>query len=137
MKQWDFPNAYLNGVLPTDPPVYMHQPCGFTERGKEHLVCLMLKALYGMVQAGHIWYQTLLALYVSLGYKVSRADPAVQSHTFNIQSVHTDDVLTGASDEAEADQAMKKFSDIDKTPNRSRLNLLNFTIVALKQGKTP
>ena len=58
-RQYDFSLAYLNGDLPSEPPVYMHQPTGFAKQGEEDKVCLMHKPLYGMVQAGHIWYKEL------------------------------------------------------------------------------
>ena len=99
----------------------------------------MLKALYGMVQAGYIWYQTLLALYILLSYKVLRSNPVVCSqwnrNTFNIQSVHTDDVLAGASYEAEAHQAMKEFSQTYDPKNVEDVHLITgLTIKQLPDG---
>ena len=49
--------AYLNGVLDED--VYMRQPEGFIEKGKEHLVCKLKKGLYGLKQSGRVWHETL------------------------------------------------------------------------------
>ena len=48
----DVKNAYLNGVL--DKEVYIKQPKGFMKPGTEHLVCRLIKGLYGLKQAGRI-----------------------------------------------------------------------------------
>lgn len=50
----DVKSAFLNGELMED--VYVMQPEGFAERGKEHLVYKLLKALYGLRQAPRAWY---------------------------------------------------------------------------------
>jgi hypothetical protein len=52
VQQSDFSGAYLNGTM--DRPVYMKQPKGFAKQGEENKVCLLLRLLYGLVQAGHI-----------------------------------------------------------------------------------
>ena len=42
----DVSSAFLNGDLEED--IYMVQPEGFVEPGKEHLVCRLKKSLYGL-----------------------------------------------------------------------------------------
>ena len=46
----DVKGAYFNGKLEDD--VYMHQPDGFIEEGKEALVCKLNKGLYRLKQSG-------------------------------------------------------------------------------------
>jgi len=51
VRQLDVKGAYLNGILTQ--PIYMEQPIGFDD-GSE-LVCLLIKSIYGLKQAGRVW----------------------------------------------------------------------------------
>ena len=54
LEQMDVKTAFLHGYLEEE--IYMHQPVGFEERGKEGLVCRLRKSLYGLKQAPRQWY---------------------------------------------------------------------------------
>lgn len=45
----DIVTAFLNGHL--DEEIYLNQPEGFIQSGKEHLVCQLKRSLYGLKQA--------------------------------------------------------------------------------------
>ncbi|GMF13226.1 unnamed protein product [Phytophthora lilii] len=49
VHQMDVKTAFLNGFLSEE--IYMAQPEGFAAAGQEHLVCKLLKGLYGLKQA--------------------------------------------------------------------------------------
>ena len=55
IKQLDVKTTFLHGELDED--IYMQQPKGFVEKGKENLVCQRKKSLYGLKQAPHQWYK--------------------------------------------------------------------------------
>ena len=49
LHQMNVRTTFLNGDLVKD--VYMSQPIGFEEVGKEHMVCKLRKPIYGLKQA--------------------------------------------------------------------------------------
>jgi hypothetical protein len=52
--QMDVKSAFLNDHL--EEAVYMYQPRGFQVLGKEHMVCRLVTALYGLKHEPRAWY---------------------------------------------------------------------------------
>ena len=108
LKLWciDFVGAYLNSLTKED--IYMKQPEGFVEPGKEDHVAKLVHMIYGTMQGGHDWYRTLSTSYDELGYTTSRAGPCVrikkEDRNYTITNTYTDDV-NGASNN---DEEIKK-----------------------------
>ena len=66
IHQMDVTTAFLNGNL--DEEIYMTQPEGFEEPGKENLVCKLKKGLYGLKQAPRSWNTKLHKILISNGF---------------------------------------------------------------------
>ena len=55
----------------------MEQPAGFVKPGKEHLVCKLKKAIYGLKHESCVWYQRMHAVLQEFGFIQSCAHPCV------------------------------------------------------------
>jgi hypothetical protein len=74
----DVTGAYLNGVL--EEAVFCYEPQGFASPPRsDGLVPIwrLLKSLYGLKQAGRIWYQIINGAFLSFGFSRSTADPCL------------------------------------------------------------
>lgn len=63
----DVKTAFLNGEIMEE--VYVSQPEGFIQKGKETLVYKLIKALYGLRQAPRAWYAKLNRCLEELGFE--------------------------------------------------------------------
>lgn len=75
----DVKTAFLNAKL--EEQIYVTQPQGFMENGKESHVYLLLKALYGLKQASRLWNKLLHIFLMSIRFHISRAHPALHMLT--------------------------------------------------------
>ena len=75
VHQLDVKLAFLNGVLGEE--IYMEQPQGFINTGKETQVCQLKKAIYGLKQASHTWNSNIHAALTELGFKQTVTDAGV------------------------------------------------------------
>ena len=100
-KQIDVKTAFLNSVLPEEETVYMEQPKGFEESGKENWVCRLLKGLYSTKQAWRIWNKTLDSHMKKWGFTRLGCEACVYYRKNKtgtvIVGVHVDDFLAIAS----------------------------------------
>ena len=72
LVQMDVKTAFLHGDLEED--VYMAQPKGYEQLGKEQLACKLNKALYGLKQGSRQWYQNFDTFMHSQEFKRSQED---------------------------------------------------------------
>jgi hypothetical protein len=97
----DIKTAFLHGVLPDSEQVYMEQPPGFEEPGKEDWVMRLMKSLYGMKQASRIWNKTFHKTITSIGFERLVCEWCVyrrQSPSGTIMfAVHVDDIIAISS----------------------------------------
>ncbi len=112
--QVDFVSAYLNSETKED--IYMRQPPGYVVEGQEEKVCKLVHTIYGTMQGGHDWFETLGKTYEDLGYRASRADPCVRTigqpgGEYTIMDTYTDDVWGASSSAQEASRRKKELEE--------------------------
>lgn len=75
VHQLDVTTAFLNGKLEEE--VYMDQPEGFVEKGKEGLVCQLKHSLYGLKQAPRCWNSILDKRLKEMEFTQTTSDPCI------------------------------------------------------------
>ncbi|KAH9705857.1 hypothetical protein KPL70_012031 [Citrus sinensis] len=96
LEQLDVKTVFLHGELEEE--IYMLQPEGFAETGKENLVCKLNKSLYGLKQAPRCWYKRFDSFIMSLGYNRLSSDHCAyykrfEDNDFIILLLYVDDML--------------------------------------------
>jgi hypothetical protein len=66
LEQLDVKTAFLHGEL--EEVIYMDQPEGFVESGKENLVCRLKKSFYSLKQSLRQWYRRFDSFVISHGF---------------------------------------------------------------------
>ena len=112
LEQLDVKTAFLYGDLEED--IYMNQPKGFLESGKEGLVCKLKKSLYGLKQAPRQWYKKFDGFMHSIGFKICHADHCCyiqrSANSFTILLLYVDDMLVAGSCIEEINKLKKQLS---------------------------
>lgn len=75
IHQLDVKTAFLNGVMNT--VVYVEQPTGYAKGDPKKKVWRLKKALYGLVEAPRLWYETLNSVLLKYGFKRITGDPCL------------------------------------------------------------
>ena len=100
LNQMDVKTSFLNGSLAEE--VYMKQPEGFEEKGKEKLVYRLKKSIYGIKQASRQWYIKFNDTITSFGFKENIVDQCIylkiSGSKFIILVLYVDDILLASSD---------------------------------------
>eukprot|EP00253_Pinus_taeda_P005136 PITA_05136 len=95
-EQLDVKTSFLNGELEEE--IYMEQPKGFIEKGKEGLVCRLKKTLYGLKQAPQQWYKKFDSFMLEHGFQRLEANHCVYIKRYDqgkyiILLLYVDDML--------------------------------------------
>ena len=98
LHQMDMSTAFLNGEL--DEELYMQQPEGFVEEGKEHMVCYLKRSIYGLKQSPRCWNHVLDSKLREMKFKPTSGDPCLYVHTdqggeMSLVAVYVDDLILG------------------------------------------
>jgi ATP-binding cassette subfamily B (MDR/TAP) protein 1 len=113
IEQLDVKIAFLHGDLEEE--IYMEQPEGFTEPGKEHLVCRLKKSLYGLKQAPRQWYNKFDLFMTQHNFTKTSADHCVFVKNYEngesiILLLYVDDMLIVGRDKTKIDALKKALS---------------------------
>jgi hypothetical protein len=113
LHQMDVKTAFLNGSIEEE--IYMTQPEGFIQPGKEHLVCKLNRALYGLKQAPRAWYQRIDSFLISVGFTRVDADYGMyvqwSGSTVCLIGLYVDDLLLACNAMPYLQQIKQKLSD--------------------------
>ena len=97
IKQLDVKGTYLHELL--NESIFMDQPRGFDDGSG--CVCKLIRALYGLRQAGNVWNREFNAAMKEIGFTQIKADPCCylqhQGEEFDILLVWVDDIISIAS----------------------------------------
>jgi len=100
LHQMDVKTAFLNGDLEED--VYIDQPVGFDEEGKEHMVCKLKRSIYGLKQVSRQWYLKFNDTIVSFGFKENNVYRCIylkaSGSKFIFLILYVDDILLATND---------------------------------------
>ncbi len=92
VHQMDVKSAYLNGELKED--IYMKPPPGLDV--PEGMVLRLVKAVYGTMQGGHVWYENIRNTLKTMGYVCTEADHAVftrmRGNALSILALYVDNI---------------------------------------------
>ncbi len=99
LHQADVDTAFLYGLMDTD--VYISQPSGYIEPGKEDMVCHLLKSLYGTKQAARQWYKKVRTTMTNNGFEVCQSDNCIYirriEDELSIIALYVDDLIIASS----------------------------------------
>ena len=136
VHQMDVVSAFLNGDLTEE--IYMKQPQGYVQSGKEELVCKLRKSIYGLKQSPRCWNEKLCD-HLKSDFKESGADLCVfiQSEQSNMKiiAVYVDDLILIAKTSSEIQQMKEGPSNTFKMKDMEHLRYclgINFEVT--KQG---
>lgn len=95
LHQMDVKIAFLNGELEED--IYIQQPPGFVERGKEIMVCKLNKSIYGLKQVLRKWNKKFDQVMTTFGFQENKMDECiylnVSGSKFMFLVLYVDDIL--------------------------------------------
>jgi hypothetical protein len=101
IHQLDVKNAFLHGDLKEE--LYIQQPTGFEQPGKENQICKLRKAMYGLKQGSRAWNSKLNSVLTKIGFTRSQTDPCVYTkragRKMELLAVYVDDILIFSNDD--------------------------------------
>ena len=124
LHQMDVTTAFLNGDLKEE--VYMQQPEGFVEKGKEHLVCKLRRSIYGLKQSPRCWNSVLDSKLKSMGFRQTMGDPCIyvkeECGEIFIIAVYVDDILLAGKNNQKINEVKQALAELFKMKDMGELH---------------
>ena len=120
LRQMDVETAYLNAGVDED--IYAEQPEGFQIEG--NWVCKLLRAIYGLKQAGRNWNQMLVKFLKDLGLEQSEIDTSMFASPDKsfILLIYVDDIIFASKSKGTLDDFERVFTKRFRCTPPSNLN---------------
>jgi hypothetical protein len=116
LYQCDVKSAFLQAAL--SEPIFMQAPPGYATRTSagEPEVWLLQKAVYGLKQASHEWWEALRQHLTSKGYVSLLGDPCLLKRVLPngkiiLCAIYVDDLVLSVSDQDSVDLFMRELSE--------------------------
>ena len=110
LHQMDVVTTFLNGIL--EETIYMQQPDGYIQQGKERLVCKLNKSLYGLKQSPRCWNKVFTEFMKSIGFTQSSADPCMyvrDTSSLTIVAAYVNDLIIAKKTEEEMQEVKQQL----------------------------
>ncbi|GKC45238.1 retrovirus-related pol polyprotein from transposon TNT 1-94, partial [Tanacetum coccineum] len=144
LEQLHVKTLFLHGNLEEE--IYMLQPEGFKQKGKENLVCRLNKSLYGLKQAPRCWYKRFDSFIRSLEYNRLHADPCAYfkrfgNNDFIILMLYVEDMLVADPNKDRSNklkaQLAKEFEMKDLGPANKILRIPSSEKERMEMSRVP
>jgi hypothetical protein len=114
LEQLDVKTTFLHGDLEEE--IYMQQPQGYEVKGKENLVCRLMKRLYGLKQAPRQWYLKFDRFMKEQGYSRCHYNHCVyfkrlENGSYIILLLYVDAMLVAGSNMQDINMLKKKLAN--------------------------
>jgi hypothetical protein len=107
-KQVDIVTAYLYALM-NERRIYMRPPTGF--EADEKITWLLLKALYGLRQAGHLWWKRISEKLIAMGFKPLTEDPCIFVRGTTYIIIYVDDLLVADDTDNGIDEVIQEINE--------------------------
>lgn len=135
IHQMDVKTAFLNGKL--NEVVYMQQPEGHEVHGKEDMVCLLKKSIYGLKQSPRCWNQELHEHLTNFCFERCKSEPCIYKGNVDGQkvllAVYVDDILIASKYEETIKKIKIKLQNAFEVKDLGKLH--HFIGIRVKQEK--
>ena len=113
LHQIQVSTAFLHGGLSEE--IYLKQPKGFVEQGKENLVYRLKRSIYGLKQSPRCWNHMLDSQLKEMGFEQTASDPCLYVHANSeremfVVAVNVNDIILGGKNESILHQVEQELS---------------------------